>query len=512
MTKKTNDIRIIEAHKFCTNNREALSNDRKCGCFHCLSIFHPCEVKKWIRDTSGTALCPYCGIDSVIGESSGYPVTKEFLTEMREYWFSPVPQLSLGLPRGTVKLLPHQRVWDYAAAAAIAQLREVLGGAAVDIQHVGSTSIRSIAAKPIIDIAVGMASADDVLPYVDALAARGFTYRKQDVAGQQLLVMGAGEMRTHHIHVVEHGGEAWENYLNFRDYLNRFPAKAAEYEACKRTLAAQFADDRGSYTAGKEELITRLLGEARAWRGILREERDFPALFAEREAREWGVMYHMPGNPDSYDGNHACIEPEKITDLGAVLDEIVSFYAGRGVRASVYHPFVPGYFAENAKILAARGWRFVPEKAHRVMLLTAENALPRQRRLDIRLSDGWDGRIASDILIPAGEPWEIEVTRRRAENGALLFVGYLDGRAVTYTDIHVSPHGNTRFDYIVTAPDARRQGFGGELISFVTDWCREQNLPQCWQWAGPSEKLCHTAGFREAFTMEGGYALAPEIG
>lgn len=77
----------IEAHKFSINNREELQKDKKCGCFYCLKIFDPKEIVFWIEDTSGTAVCPYCGIDSVIGEYSGCPITKEFLTKMQKYWF-----------------------------------------------------------------------------------------------------------------------------------------------------------------------------------------------------------------------------------------------------------------------------------------------------------------------------------------------------------------------------------------------------------------------------------------
>ena len=81
------DNRIIKAHDFCTNNKESLANDRTCGCFYCLKIFNPKEITEWIEDSKGTAVCPYCGVDSVIGESSGYPVTKNFLAEMNKYWF-----------------------------------------------------------------------------------------------------------------------------------------------------------------------------------------------------------------------------------------------------------------------------------------------------------------------------------------------------------------------------------------------------------------------------------------
>ncbi len=78
---------IISAHKFSTNHKAELINDKKCGCFYCLEIFEPNEIIQWLKDSGETALCPFCGIDAVIGESSGYPVTKDFLKEMQEYWF-----------------------------------------------------------------------------------------------------------------------------------------------------------------------------------------------------------------------------------------------------------------------------------------------------------------------------------------------------------------------------------------------------------------------------------------
>lgn len=77
----------IKAHEFSSNHKEQILKDEKCGCFFCLRIFNPNEIVDWIEDEKGTAICPYCDIDSVIGESSGYPITKEFLKKMKEYWF-----------------------------------------------------------------------------------------------------------------------------------------------------------------------------------------------------------------------------------------------------------------------------------------------------------------------------------------------------------------------------------------------------------------------------------------
>jgi hypothetical protein len=77
------------AHKFSSNHKRDLQQDSICGCFYCLSIFAPEEITEWIEDEAGTAVCPYCGIDAVIGKSSGFPITEAFLQQMHDYWFWP---------------------------------------------------------------------------------------------------------------------------------------------------------------------------------------------------------------------------------------------------------------------------------------------------------------------------------------------------------------------------------------------------------------------------------------
>lgn len=82
-----NTNKYEEAYKYSSNHKEMLERDTKCGCFHCLSIFSPKEIELWVEDKSGTAICPKCGIDAIIGESSNYPINKEFLQEMRKKYF-----------------------------------------------------------------------------------------------------------------------------------------------------------------------------------------------------------------------------------------------------------------------------------------------------------------------------------------------------------------------------------------------------------------------------------------
>ncbi len=83
---------LIKAHDKCRNHKPELEVPQKCGCFHCLKIFDSSEIERWLihdnpADRRGTALCPYCGVDSVIGERSGYEITEDFLKAMKEEWF-----------------------------------------------------------------------------------------------------------------------------------------------------------------------------------------------------------------------------------------------------------------------------------------------------------------------------------------------------------------------------------------------------------------------------------------
>ena len=176
--------------------------------------------------------------------------------------------MSIGMKRGTVYLEPHQTEWERAAEETISTLKSILGSVAVDIQHIGSTSIRTISAKPIIDIAVAVNDYELILSKRDELEKADIVFRFDERPEQLLFVMGNFEKdtRSHHIHVVIYGSDEWNNYINFRDYLNSNTEAAREYEAVKLRLAEQYPDDRIAYTDGKQEVIDRLLEEARVWK------------------------------------------------------------------------------------------------------------------------------------------------------------------------------------------------------------------------------------------------------
>lgn len=100
---------MIQAHEYSNNNKPYLKEDKVCGCFDCCKIFSPDEIEEYIEedndcDREGTAICPYCGIDSVIGEGSGFPITEDFLKRMNRYWMQSGSGIALASPFGEIRM------------------------------------------------------------------------------------------------------------------------------------------------------------------------------------------------------------------------------------------------------------------------------------------------------------------------------------------------------------------------------------------------------------------------
>ena len=144
---------------------------------------------------------------------------------------------------------------DRAAAAA--------GGLAVTIEHVGSTAVPGLAAKPVIDLVV-VVKPDDVQPAVDRLVAIGYVHRGNlGVEGREAFSSPEDEPR-HHLYVSPTDSEELRAQLAFRDRLRNDGALASEYVALKRELAVRFRDDRPGYTEAKTDFVvaaSRPLGE-----------------------------------------------------------------------------------------------------------------------------------------------------------------------------------------------------------------------------------------------------------
>ena len=176
----------------------------------------------------------------------------------------------LGLKRNEVKLVAHDPNWDIIAAQTIEQLWKVFGPGAEDIQHVGSTSIRHIKAKPDMLIAVGVKSMDNLNEMMARLQEVGLVRIENSLEPETLLCVKSSEIEhgTHtlYVHILPYGSKTWTENISFRDYMNAFPQKAAEYESLKISLAKQYPNNRRAYKNGKIHFFKKIHAEAEVWR------------------------------------------------------------------------------------------------------------------------------------------------------------------------------------------------------------------------------------------------------
>ena len=130
------------------------------------------------------------------------------------------------------------------------------------MEHVGSTAVPGLAAKPVIDIDVVVRSPEDVLASIERLCALGYKHEgDKGIPGREAFLWPAGAVR-HHIYVVVAGSAPQVDHLHFRDHLRAHPDTAAEYAAVKRELARRHANDRVAYTDAKSDFIARVLDAA----------------------------------------------------------------------------------------------------------------------------------------------------------------------------------------------------------------------------------------------------------
>jgi GrpB-like predicted nucleotidyltransferase (UPF0157 family) len=163
-----------------------------------------------------------------------------------------------------VRVEDYDPEWPRRYAEEAVVLRGALGPDVVAIEHIGSTAVPGLPAKPIIDLMAGVAGWDGFDLVVERLAAVGYRYTpeaQKDDPSRKVFRKGPSDLshlRTHHLHVTELDGFYWRRILAFRDRLRRYPEEAAAYVALKRELAARFANESRRYTAGKTEFVTEI--------------------------------------------------------------------------------------------------------------------------------------------------------------------------------------------------------------------------------------------------------------
>jgi GrpB-like predicted nucleotidyltransferase (UPF0157 family) len=169
----------------------------------------------------------------------------------------------IGLKRGVVELKPHNPKWRELYEEEEVLVSKAVSAFLIEIQHIGSTAIPGIMAKPIIDIALAIDSLENVEKIIKPLEEIGYTYRGEaGIPHRHLFVKGSEDFRTHHMHVMHRSHYEWKKHIVFRDYLRKHPKEAKEYSNLKLKLEKEFKEDRESYTESKSEFIESILEKA----------------------------------------------------------------------------------------------------------------------------------------------------------------------------------------------------------------------------------------------------------
>lgn len=165
-----------------------------------------------------------------------------------------------------VRIVASDPAWPALAEQELRQIVTAVGDAAVRADHVGSTAVPGLAAKPIIDLQLSVDALEPSERYVTPLAGLGYLYvPAPESPGYRFFAKPPERPRAYHLHVCATGSEEELSHLAVRDLLRADPHEAARYAALKRAVAARHPQDRLAYIEGKEEHMVELERRAMQW-------------------------------------------------------------------------------------------------------------------------------------------------------------------------------------------------------------------------------------------------------
>jgi GrpB-like predicted nucleotidyltransferase (UPF0157 family) len=167
----------------------------------------------------------------------------------------------LGQHKRNLNLVPYQSGWVELFEQEAALLSRALGEQALSIEHIGSTAIPGMAAKPIIDIMVAVASLAQATELIPSMEALGYIYKPHDTVPERLFFAkeSSPEYRTHHLNLAAQESAFWNKQLAFRDYLREHEQITAEYVELKKRLAETYARTQILDREGKSEFVASVL-------------------------------------------------------------------------------------------------------------------------------------------------------------------------------------------------------------------------------------------------------------
>lgn len=228
---------------------------------------------------------------------------------------------------------------------------------------------------------------------------------------------------------------------------------------------------------------------------IIHHDNDYVRSFAEAEKRDYGLLFHCRGNPQSHDSNHALIL-KLDGDLDAVIADVIAFYRGLGLVPRIYHGFVPGITEVLLPKLLAMGFKMqVYDEDYFVR--AAPSAIKPVPDLEVRRVRKLDAAIR-DIFKDDGE-WSVGVIERQlGRKNYHLLVGYVKDTPVTMAALDIA-QTVARVDDVMTHPAHRRRGYARALMHGVVNHHREVSDTALYLYSGiPSAvRIYEEAGFRK---------------
>lgn len=291
-----------------------------------------------------------------------------------------------------VRLLTYNPEWAETGKLVTRELSEIFGSCAVEVRHIGSTAVPGLKSRPIIDIAVGVRSFDDVPQFFSHLSERSYNHKCESDTENQIFITAIKGRCNVYIHVVIHGKTLWNSYIAFCECLQNDGDVRARYEDLKESLATRFANDRRSYTIGKSDFVRRILRT----KCDIRERSCGAVVWKKRGGRRhYLIIQNRSGHNGFPKGHMEYGETEPQTALREIREETsLNVELDTSFRAE-YRYLVDGYIHKSALYFLANysDGVFRPQKGEvfGIWLLPYEEALEQldyeQDRRVLRLAE-----------------------------------------------------------------------------------------------------------------------------
>lgn len=161
-----------------------------------------------------------------------------------------------------VTVSPYSSEWTVLFCVVKDDLIRLFGSTSISVEHIGSTSVPGLAAKPVIDVLLGAASLAEIESRISLLGEDGYEYvskYEKEIPERRYFVKSPANSLRVHIHAVESGSRIWQEHLAFRDALRSDSSLRARYQSLKLQLAEQFVNDKSAYSAAKNPFIESII-------------------------------------------------------------------------------------------------------------------------------------------------------------------------------------------------------------------------------------------------------------